>query len=51
MQQLCDCLSTENNVPYGFACEWVAEVNHVHLCSNLEMEIRSERCNHCDNAL
>ena len=47
-----DCViacQTENNVPHGFAREWVVEVNHG-TYPNLEMEIRSERCNHCDNA-
>jgi Fe-S-cluster-containing dehydrogenase component len=47
-----DCViacQAENNVPHGFARDWVVEINHG-TYPNLEMEIRSERCNHCDNA-
>ncbi len=47
-----DCViacQTENNVPHGFARDWVVEVTSGTYPS-LEIEIRSERCNHCDNA-
>ncbi len=47
-----DCViacQTENNVPHGFARDWVVEITSGTYPS-LEIEIRSERCNHCDNA-
>ena len=46
-----DCVvacKTENDVPEGFCRDWIVdEVNGVF--PELRMEIRSERCNHCDN--
>ena len=46
-----DCVvacKTENSVPEGFNRDWiVTEVDGKF--PNLSMEIRSERCNHCDN--
>lgn len=46
-----DCVvacQTENDVPQGFCRDWIAtEVRGAF--PNLSMEIRSERCNHCDN--
>lgn len=46
-----DCVvacQTENNVPLGFARDWIAEkVNGTY--PELHLEIRSERCNHCEN--
>ena len=47
-----DCVvacQTENNVPIGYCREWVVEVMDG-TYPQLEIEIRSERCNHCDNA-
>ena len=45
-----DCVvacKTENSVPEGFNRDWIAtEVDGKF--PNLSMEIRSERCNHCD---
>ncbi len=46
-----DCVvacQTENNVTLGFARDWVVESNHGTYPS-LQLEYRSERCNHCDN--
>jgi len=47
-----DCVvacKTENNVPDGFCRDWIVqEVNGTF--PSLQMEIRSERCNHCENA-
>ncbi len=46
-----DCVvacQTENNVPHGYARDWIAETVSGKY-PNLELEIRSERCNHCDN--
>jgi Fe-S-cluster-containing dehydrogenase component len=46
-----DCVvacQTENDVPVGYARDWiVTEVRGTF--PDLAMEIRSERCNHCDN--
>ena len=46
-----DCVvacQTENDVPQGHCRDWiVTEVRGTY--PTLEMEIRSERCNHCDN--
>ena len=46
-----DCVvacQTENDVPLGFCRDWITtEVKGEF--PNLSMEIRSERCNHCDN--
>ena len=42
------CMS-ENNVPEGYSRDWIVrEVQGVF--PNLNAEIRSERCNHCENA-
>ncbi len=47
-----DCVAAcklENNVPDGFCRDWIVEeVNGKY--PDLHMEIRSERCNHCQNA-
>jgi len=46
-----DCVvacQTENDVPQGYCRDWIAtEVRGTF--PHLTMEIRSERCNHCDN--
>jgi len=46
-----DCVvacQTENNVPIGFCRDWVVErVDGTY--PDLELEYRSERCNHCEN--
>ena len=47
-----DCVvacQTENKVPIGYCREWVVEVTDG-TYPQLEIEIRSERCNHCANA-
>jgi Fe-S-cluster-containing dehydrogenase component len=47
-----DCVvacKTENNVPDGFTRDWVVEDLRGKF-PDLQMEIRSERCHHCDNA-
>ncbi len=46
-----DCVvacKIENGVPEGFSRDWVAYETHGEFPS-LWMEIRSERCNHCDD--
>jgi Fe-S-cluster-containing dehydrogenase component len=46
-----DCVvacKTENGVPEGFNRDWIA-TESVGSFPTLHMEIRSERCNHCDN--
>jgi len=46
-----DCVvacKTENNVPEGFNRDWIT-YETIGKMPNLHMEIRSERCNHCDN--
>lgn len=47
-----DCViacQTENNVPLGFARDWIkTEASGVF--PTINMEIRSERCNHCSDA-
>jgi len=47
-----DCVvacQTENNVPIGFCRDWVTEtVDGTY--PNVTIELRSERCNHCDNS-
>ena len=40
---------TENDLPDGFARNWITEVG-TGTFPNVELEIRSERCNHCDDA-
>jgi len=46
-----DCVvacQTENDVPLGYSRDWISEtVSGIY--PQLELEIRSERCNHCDN--
>jgi Fe-S-cluster-containing dehydrogenase component len=47
-----DCVvacQTENNVPVGFARDWIVEAMAGQY-PKLELELRSERCNHCDNS-
>lgn len=46
-----DCVvacQTENNVPEGFCRDWIVQDVRGEF-PNLQMEIRSERCNHCEN--
>lgn len=47
-----DCVvacQTENNVPHGYCRDWIVEsVSGTY--PSLNLEFRSERCNHCDNA-
>ncbi len=47
-----DCVvacQTENNVPHGYCRDWIVEsVNGTY--PSLDLEFRSERCNHCDNS-
>lgn len=46
-----DCVvacQIENNVPVGYARDWIVEVTEGTF-PDLSLEIRSERCNHCDN--
>ena len=46
-----DCVvacKTENQVPEGFNRDWIA-YDVTGAFPTLHMEIRSERCNHCDN--
>jgi len=46
-----DCVvacQTENNIEHGYARDWIAEtVNGIY--PSMELEFRSERCNHCAN--
>lgn len=47
-----DCVvacKTENNVPEGYNRAWITQ-EVIGKFPELNMEIRSERCNHCDNA-
>jgi Fe-S-cluster-containing dehydrogenase component len=47
-----DCViacQLENNVPLGFCRDWVVESVHG-TYPEVGLEIRSERCNHCENA-
>ena len=47
-----DCVvacQTENNVPVGFCRDWVVEVVDG-TYPNVSIELRSERCNHCNNS-
>ena len=47
-----DCVvacQTENNVPIGYCRDWITEtVDGTY--PNLSIELRSERCNHCENS-
>ncbi|RME50743.1 MAG: 4Fe-4S dicluster domain-containing protein [Deltaproteobacteria bacterium] len=46
-----DCVvacKTENDVPEGYNRDWIVEAVSGRF-PDLTMEIRSERCNHCDN--
>jgi Fe-S-cluster-containing dehydrogenase component len=46
-----DCVvacKTENDVPEGFNRDWIVQETTGKF-PDLHMEIRSERCNHCDN--
>ena len=46
-----DCVvacKTENEVPEGFNRDWIAYETHRARSRRRSMEIRSERCNHCD---
>ena len=47
-----DCVvacQTENNVPIGYCRDWITEtVDGAY--PNVELELKSERCNHCENA-
>lgn len=38
---------TENNVPDGFCRDWITETVHGGF-PNVRLQIRSERCNHCE---
>lgn len=47
-----DCVvacQTENNVPVGYSRDWIREISQG-VYPDLHLEIRSERCNHCDNS-
>ena len=47
-----DCVvacQTENDVPIGYCKDWITETVEG-TYPNLSIELRSERCNHCDNA-
>ena len=47
-----DCVvacQTENNVPIGYCRDWVTETVDGSY-PNVEIELRSERCNPCDNS-
>ena len=47
-----DCVvscQTENKVPLGYCRDWIVEETSGKY-PDLKMEIRSERCNHCDNS-
>lgn len=47
-----DCViacQTENNVPIGYCRDWIVEENQGEY-PNLNLEIRSERCNHCSDS-
>ncbi|NOZ62877.1 MAG: 4Fe-4S dicluster domain-containing protein [Calditrichaeota bacterium] len=46
-----DCVvacKTENQTPEGFHRDWIVQQTHG-TYPNLALEIRSERCNHCEN--
>jgi Fe-S-cluster-containing dehydrogenase component len=47
-----DCVvacQTENDVPTGYCRDWVTE-SVTGTYPEVDIELRSERCNHCDNA-
>jgi Fe-S-cluster-containing dehydrogenase component len=47
-----DCVvacQLENYVPIGFSRDWIREISKG-IYPDLHLEIRSERCNHCDNS-
>jgi Fe-S-cluster-containing dehydrogenase component len=47
-----DCVvacQTENDVPVGYCRDWIVE-EIIGAYPDLAMEIRSERCNHCEDA-
>ncbi len=47
-----DCVvacQTENNVPVGYCRDWIVQET-TGVFPELQLEIRSERCNHCDDA-
>ncbi len=47
-----DCVvacQTENNVPVGYCRDWIVEET-IGAYPDLTLEIRSERCNHCEDA-
>ena len=47
-----DCVvacQTENEVPIGYCRDWIVEATEG-TYPELHMEIRSERCNHCENS-
>lgn len=47
-----DCVvacQTENKIPVGYCRDWVSETVEGSY-PNLAIELRSERCNHCENA-
>ena len=47
-----DCVvacKTENDVPEGFCRDWIATEVARRVSRRCTLEIRSERCNHCDN--
>jgi len=46
-----DCVvacQTENNIPHGYSRDWISETVEGKY-PNLHLEIRSERCNHCED--
>lgn len=47
-----DCVvacQMENDVPIGYCRDWITETVDG-MYPNVEIELRSERCNHCDNS-
>ena len=47
-----DCVvacQTENDVPIGYCRDWIVQDTYGEY-PNLSLEIRSERCNHCDDS-
>ncbi|MBT8267901.1 MAG: 4Fe-4S dicluster domain-containing protein [Bacteroidia bacterium] len=47
-----DCVvacQTENNVPIGYCRDWITETV-TGSYPQIEMELKSERCNHCENS-